>query len=156
MYLSCPKFFKNLIEVNNCSPLDRNVYAVSIRDAIDRNFSTSTHLMEATTAKVNYQYYQQGMFLVHGYCSGVPEFCRIIRLLFHGINAYFLCQHYEATFEEHFARFELTSTNVYHVLHCKLLSDFSPLHSYIIHGRLYVVPKRFVDPLENAPTADFE
>lgn len=156
MYLSCPNFFKQLIDVSNCSPFDRNVYSDNIRNEVDRLFSISTALMEATKATVNFQHYQVGMFLVHGHCSGVPEFCKIVRLLFDDSNAYFICQHYIASFEEHFARFRLASTDIYHILDWKLLADFSPLHGYIVNGRLYVIPKRFIEPLENAPTANFE
>lgn len=152
LYLSCPNFFKQQIDVRNCSPFDRNVYATNIRNVVDQVFPISTSLMEATKATLYNQIYKVGMFVAHGHCSGVPEYCKIVRLLFHFSSAYFLCQHYRASFDEHFARFELTSTNMYHIIDLKLLSDFSPLHGYIVNGRLYIVPKRFI---ENASTADF-
>lgn len=156
MCLSSPNFFKQQIDVRNCLPFDRNIYADNIRSVVDRFFPASASLMEATKATLNYQLYEVGMFVVHGHCSGVPEICKIVRLLFHFSKAFFLCQHYTASVDEHFARLQLTSTDMCHIIECSMLSDFSPLHGYIVDGRLFVVPKRFIEPVENAPITDFE
>lgn len=89
MHLSSPKFFKQEIIVNSCSPFDRTVYSDNIRRAIDQFFSPVTVLMEATKVTINYQQYQTNMFLFHGHGSGIPEFCKIIRLLFYDSTAFF-------------------------------------------------------------------
>lgn len=154
MCLSGPKFFEELIDVGNCSPFDRHKSTLNIQKEIEKTFSVSSCLIESLQATINYQIYRVGMFLVHGNCAGVPEFCKILRILYHAKNAYFLCQHYSAIFEDNFGRYRLNSHNIIHIIDWRQLDDFSPLHGYIVNGFLYVVPKRFVEAFEHALSAD--
>lgn len=154
LFLSGPTFFKPLIDVKNCSALALNLYSQAVQTAINGCFDDKCHVMEATKGTVNYQEYRQGMFLVHGHVSGLPEFCKIHRLLFHRSNAFFLCQHYSATFEDHYARYNLEGTNAYHILNWNSMDDYYPLHGYNVNGRLYVVPKRLYEPLDNETNSE--
>lgn len=110
--------------------------------AVWNYFGEIQYLRCAKRASINYQEYEVGMFVLHEYVETVPQFSKILRILFHDSKAFLLCERFDSVFEEFFCAFHLRSTSEIHILTVPQLSDFSPLYGYLKNGRIYVIPKK--------------
>lgn len=87
--------------------------------------------------------YVDGMILSSGYCSGLPEFQKIVNILVNPEKVAFVAKKLTSCYLEHLRSFELVES-IYadiEIFNPQALNNHHPLVAYTVGGKVLVTPK---------------
>ncbi|XP_049330956.1 uncharacterized protein LOC125799085 isoform X2 [Astyanax mexicanus] len=145
-HMDMPNMFKPTVEVGKISTVSFEILDLFVKDAIRRKFGCLTSVSLATTAFIHGTKYTQGMFLSTGSTSGLPNFGKIINVLFVENKPCFVVEPYTAWYLEHLRCYEVCKNHSAKLLvvQPEELNDYFPLSAYMVKGRLLISPKGFL------------
>jgi len=96
------------------------------------HLSMFTRLQHAT---LNGTEYARGLYVIDGFCCGLPQFCKIECVVGCGEDLLLLCVHQSCHYTEHFRSYIVEDTSEYHLHSVNEITDYYPLPGYVINSR---------------------
>lgn len=145
-HLSMSCLFKPEVELKGVSNVSLDIFATSLKQVIKKKCGHHDSICVATTAYMHGTRYTEGMFVSFGNTSGLPDFCKIVHLLFVSNKIIFILESFSAWFLEHLRCYEVCKKEPGELVVAEPneLNHFIPLSSYTVQGRLVVCPKAFL------------
>lgn len=137
------RLFKPMLHVEKVTDIKISSLEADLRTVIKRKYP---HLETVSLSKDIYFHgtrYVEGMILSSGYCSGLPEFQKIVTILVNPEKVAFVAKKLTSCYLEHLRSFELVE-NIYadiDIFDPQALNNHHPLAAYTVGGKVLVTPK---------------
>ncbi|XP_065099819.1 uncharacterized protein [Paramisgurnus dabryanus] len=121
-HLNAPSFFKPQVQATSVTSVQVATLPQVAKDFI-KSKTDSQNIYNTSVVSVHGTDYANGMFVSVGQAGGLPNFCRIERILLVNNSVSFLCRSYECWYIEHLRSFKLTSLDNFSVHELSDLND---------------------------------
>lgn len=135
--------FKPMLHVEKVTDIEISSLEADLRTVIKRKYP---HLETVSLSKDIYFHgtrYVEGKILSSGYCSGLPEFQKIVTILVNPEKVAFVAKKLTSWYIEHLRSFELVES-IYadlDILNPQALNNHYPLVAYKVGEKVLVTPK---------------